>query len=65
MIKKGGKTMDIKIKNVKHETPKAWLAIMEDDKEVWLPKSQCQLKENVMSIPDWLVEEKELNEYDQ
>ena len=53
----------ISLKSVKHETPKAWLAILDDDKEVWFPKSQCEMTEdNKLSVPEWLLKEKGLND---
>ena len=43
------------------QTEKAWLFLIEE-KEHWLPKSQCKIDEEdkVISIPDWLAEEKGL-----
>lgn len=49
---------EVEIKSIKHETPKAWLAIMEDDREIWFPKSQCELNDGVLSVPEWLMKEK-------
>lgn len=51
----------IKIKSVKHETDKAWLAILTDDSEVWFPKSQCDLKGEKITLPKWLARTKEIN----
>ena len=51
------------------ETPKAWLVRLpiQDDlssKEIWFPKSQCELiGKNGLRIPGWLVEEKDIEEY--
>lgn len=50
------------VKSIKHETPKAWLAILEDGSEVWFPKSQCSKKEdNTLLVPDWLLETKNIS----
>jgi hypothetical protein len=54
----------LEVRSIKHETPKAWLAILEDDKEVWFPKSQCKMDGNTLSVPGWLLKEKGLNEWD-
>ena len=55
---------DIKVDSIKHETPKAWLVILEDKKEVWFPKSQCKYEDGIMSVPEWLCKEKDLIEWD-
>jgi hypothetical protein len=51
-------TSRVKVASIKHETPKAWLAIMEDSKEIWFPKSQCKLSDDLMTVPNWLLKEK-------
>lgn len=57
---------------IRYETEKAWLVTdgLKDaegkENKVWLPKSQCQLEDNlydstkpaIFSIPVWLAEEK-------
>ena len=50
------------IKSVKLETPKAWLAILEDGIEIWFPKSQCSMGENTLKItvPEWLLRAKDI-----
>lgn len=45
---------------VHHETSKAWL-VSETGSEpdaVWVPKSQCELHNGVLELPQWLAEEK-------
>ena len=44
---------------LKRETDKAFL-INDGDKEVWLPKSQVERDRNTFTMPEWLVQEKEL-----
>lgn len=47
--------------SVKHETERAWL-ITDGTKDVWLPKSQCEMDERagICTMPEWLAKEKEL-----
>lgn len=52
---------ELTVKSIKHETPKSWLAVLEDNSEVWFPKSQCTLEDNTLTVPDWLIEAKNLN----
>ena len=40
---------------VKSETSKSWLLIMNGGHELRLPKSQCEIKDNIVLIPRWLV----------
>lgn len=46
------------------ETEKAWCVDAGGKKDVWLPKSQCQLERGVrvdtLTLPEWLAKEKEL-----
>ena len=51
----------ITVKSIKHETDKAWLAILEDNSEVWFPKSQCSMLDNAIKVPGWLAEAKSLS----
>jgi hypothetical protein len=50
---------------LKHETPAAWL-VHDGDRDIWLPKSQCELepgkdgKPCIVTMPEWLAQEKEL-----
>ena len=49
---------------LKHETKAAWL-INDGDRDVWLPKSQCEVevmddKSCIVTLPEWLALEKEL-----
>lgn len=47
---------------IKHQTDNAWLLII-DKKEVWFPKSICQIddpKENIICVPEWMAIEKGL-----
>lgn len=49
---------------LKHETKAAWL-VNDGDKDVWLPKSQCELEPGkgtdcIVTLPEWLAKEKEL-----
>lgn len=49
---------------LKHETDAAWL-IDDGDRDVWLPKSQCELELSknmvcTITLPEWLAIEKEL-----
>lgn len=49
---------------LKHETKAAWL-VTDGDRDVWLPKSQCELELGknmtcMVTLPEWLAREKEL-----
>ena len=49
---------------LKHETKAAWL-VNDGDKDVWLPKSQCEVEmgkgtDCIVTLPEWLAKEKEL-----
>ena len=63
-------THKVKFLAVARETEKAWLLtfeIAEDFSPVqaWIPKSQCDMGRDpgVIFIPQWLIEEKELEKY--
>lgn len=45
-----------------HETPKAWLVSDDGDKAraVWIPKSQAEFADGVVTMPEWLAKEKGL-----
>ena len=49
----------------KHETKAAWL-VNDGDRDIWLPKSQCEVDiagDNttcIVTLPEWLAIEKEL-----
>lgn len=60
----------IEFDDIQHETNSAWLLSLDGEIEIWLPKSQCELIRNpsngvtgVIQIPEWLIFEKELEEY--
>lgn len=45
---------------VRRETDKAWL-IFDGDREVWLPKSQCERNhDKTFTMPEWLANDKGL-----
>jgi hypothetical protein len=39
---------------------KAWLVETEDGQEAWVPKSQAELDDDVLTLPEWLAIEKGL-----
>lgn len=45
-----------------HETPKAWLVSDDGDRKraVWIPKSQAEFAEGVITMPEWLAKDKGL-----
>lgn len=45
----------IYIDELKAETDKAYLVVIEGD-EYWLPKSQCELEDDTITMPSWLAE---------
>jgi hypothetical protein len=60
-------TVDIDFDHIDYdrETKHAHLVIIEsgfDEIAVWLPKSQIEIddKKNIITMPEWLAEEKEL-----
>lgn len=66
-----GKTLVVlKFERIVKESEKAWLVEFPMDDELnnvtcWLPKSQCKirLQDKQIQVPQWLVEEKELEDY--
>jgi len=46
---------NLEFKSIKKETPKAWLLIMSGDAEYWFPKSKCSIKNNILTVPKWLL----------
>lgn len=44
---------------VLHETDLA-LLILVGDKKAWVPKSQCELTDEGITMPQWLAQDKEL-----
>lgn len=48
---------------IRHETAYAWL-VHDGHRDVWLPKSQCELTEergsSIVTLPEWLAKAKEL-----
>lgn len=47
------------------ETPDAWLLLLDDSDflnyvKEWFPKSQCELCEDIVLVPEWLAIEKGL-----
>jgi len=45
---------------VKHETEKAVLVENIKGKDVWIPKSQCEVEDAGLQIPEWLALDKDL-----
>ena len=39
------------------ESDQAWFIFLEDGREIWFPKSQCELDEDEkwIDMPDWLA----------
>ncbi len=58
------KMVTLDVHNVKAETDKAWLMVLGEDMEWWLPKSMCTYnpKLKVVDVPDWLYDKKEKGE---
>lgn len=44
---------------LKHETKKAWL-IYDGVVETWIAKSQAELHDGILTLPEWLAKEKRL-----
>lgn len=49
-------TVSVKLK---HETAAAYL-VNGGDKDVWVPKSQCEYSDGELQLPEWLALEKGL-----
>lgn len=66
----GSEDVELRYDSIGRETQQAWLVRFELGKdlywvEAWLPKSQCSLgSQNNIFVPRWLVEEKDLEEYE-
>jgi len=56
--------IQLKYDEIIQETDLAWLLRFGDD-EVWMPKSRCENddEERLISVPQWLIEEKGLEVY--
>jgi hypothetical protein len=58
----------LKYSRIKQETKNAWLVEFGeglDADEAWLPKSQCSLlTDNEIEVPEWLILENELEDYE-
>ena len=56
------KLIDLAVE-IRHETVRAWL-INDGSREVWLPKSQCEVTEpigpSIVTLPEWLAKDKGL-----
>lgn len=50
------KLVDIAVE-VRAETDRAW-RIHDGFRTEWVPKSQCELEGNVLTMPEWLAKEK-------
>jgi len=47
---------------VRRETAAAWGIEDADDPKnlIWLPKSQCEIEDGILTCPEWLAQEKGL-----
>lgn len=67
MSRADSKNIDFMVR-IMFETPKAYLVTEDDDREIWIPKSQVVSMEisdedpkyATMTISEWLAKEKEL-----
>jgi hypothetical protein len=53
------KLIDLKVEVLK-STEKAWFVETEDGLEAWVPKSQAELDDDVLTLPEWLAIDKGL-----
>ena len=63
----GNEMITLVFDELKHTTPDAFLLIFGDEK-AWIPKSQSakiDLKVKTIDVKRWLVEEKELENYEE
>jgi N-acetylglucosamine-6-phosphate deacetylase len=44
---------------LKHETDKAYL-VTDGSKDAWLPKSQCEYADGIVTMEEWLAKDKGL-----
>jgi len=53
--------VEIYFDEITHETDEAYLFRVDEDEEVWLPKSQVEITESdIVEMPEWLAIEKGL-----
>lgn len=54
--------VDVYFDEVITQTDLAWRILTDDDEQVWLPKSECELDEDdcLAQVPEWLAIEKGL-----
>lgn len=53
------KIIDVEI-DIKHETEKAILVTNLKDEDIWIPKSQVEIYDEGITLPEWLAIRKEL-----
>ena len=53
------KLLDLEVDEPITETFYAWL-FMIDGRKVWVPKSQCEYDDGILTIPEWLAVEKDI-----
>lgn len=51
--------LEFELEKLVKETDKAWLVCIEGE-EMWLPKSQVEIEDEIVFIPEWLAKEKDL-----
>jgi hypothetical protein len=51
--------LEFDLEELVKETDKAWLVKIEGE-EMWLPKSQVEIEDEIVFIPEWLAKEKDL-----
>jgi len=65
MPRKGEELVDLDVSLV-HETEFAFLVTVDGEKDIWIPKSQCELdlgtakRSGTLTLPRWLAEDKGL-----
>lgn len=60
---------DVEYEKLVNITPLAWLLQFDDGREVWLPKSRCNVShtdggKGILTAPGWLLDEREIH-YDE
>jgi hypothetical protein len=56
--KEEGDKFSVKGVTVKKETAKAWLVGHPDGEDSWIPKSQCTIEGDKLTVPGWLKDQK-------
>ena len=53
----------LRFEKISKETEKAFMVKFDQENVIWLPKSQIRVIEDVIYVPQWLIDDKFLEEF--